>query len=319
MKKNILLITILAILSTFTGCKVRKMDTSNRVNIVCTIFPEYDWVRNILGDDDEATTLTLLVKNGVDLHSYQPSAADIITISTCDIFVYVGGESDAWIKEALKSATNKNMKVISLMEVLKEQIKEEEIIEGMVSEEEGEADAEYDEHVWLSIKNAEIICKHFTEELCKAAPDSAERYKTRLSDYLKKLEAMDLSFRSVTETSQNKTLIFCDRFPFRYLLDDYGLNYYAAFPGCSAETEASFETIAFLANKLIEINSNAVIVLEKSDKKIAKTVIGNAKRPSCDTFVMDSMQSVTLRQAFEGTSYINLMQKNLETIQKALK
>jgi len=325
MKKSFLLSAgiIMAFLS-LTGCKVRKMDTSDRINIVCTIFPQYDWARNILGDDDNATTLTLLVKNGVDLHSYQPSATDIITLTTCDVLVYVGGESDKWIDEALKNAVNKDMKVINLMEVLKDQIKEEEIIEGMEAEAEEEADedseeVEYDEHVWLSIKNAKIICDYFTDTMCQLSPDSAERYKSRNAAYVKKLDAMDTSFRAVAETSPNKTLIFCDRFPFRYLFDDYGLSYYAAFAGCSAETEASFETIAFLSDKLKELKAPAVIVLENSDKKIAKTVIGNAKLPSCDTLTMDSMQAITLRQAFAGVTYISQMQKNLETIQKALK
>lgn len=329
MKKITFYICILA-LSLFVSCKAKKMDTSNRVNIICTIFPEYDWARNIIDtENDTKTTLSLLVKNGVDLHSYQPSATDIINLKTCDVLMYVGGESDKWIGEVLENATNKNMIVINLMEILKNHIKEEEIIEGMQSEhhhdenhnenhdEENEID--YDEHVWLSLKNAKIICEYFTKILCSLVPENALEYQTRLEEYLKKLDSMDFSFKAATSEYQNKTLVFCDRFPFRYLLDDYDINYFAAFAGCSAETEASFETVAFLANKLNELNLNSVIVLENSNKKIAKTVIENAKRPKCDILTMNSMQSVTLRQAFAGVSYIGEMQKNLETIQISLK
>lgn len=324
LKKILFLIAILSS-SLFLSCKAKKMDTSDRVNIVCTIFPEYDWVRNIIDTEgDTKTTVTLLVKNGVDLHSYQPSATDMITLKNCDVLMFVGGESDKWIYDAIENPTNQNMIKINLMEVLKNHIKEEEIVEGMQIENKDsnsktEKELEYDEHVWLSIKNAKIICEYFTKTLISLIPENAGEYQTRYEEYLKKLDAMDLSFNAITREVQNKTLVFCDRFPFRYLLDDYDLKYFAAFAGCSAETEASFETIAFLAKKLNELDLNAVIVLENSDKKIAKTVIGNAKRPKCDILTMNSMQSVTLRQAFAGVSYISEMQKNLETIQTALK
>lgn len=307
MKKYLsILFAALLLLPLFISCKVRKMDTSDRINIVCSIFPEYDWVRNILGDDDTATTLTLLEKNGMDLHSYQPAETDINIIKNCDLIVYTGGKSDEWIKETLNSA-EKDIKAINLIEILKEKTADEQ--------------DEYDEHVWLSIKNAVFFCKYFTDTICQLAPESAERYQTKMESYLKKLEAMDFSFRGITETSANKTLIICDKFPFKNLLADYGLNYYAAFADCSKETdsEPTTETISLLAEKLNEVNSNAVIVLENNDKKIDKAVIGKAKKPTCDTFIMESMQYVTLRQAFEGKSYISLMQKNLETIQKALK
>lgn len=321
MKKISFYICILT-LSLFISCKVKKMDTSDRVNIICTIFPEYDWARNIIDtENDTKTTLSLLVKNGIDLHSYQPSATDIMNLQTCDVLMYVGGESDKWIDEVLENTTNKNMIVINLMEVLKNHIKKEEIVEGMQKEnhQEEKNEIEYDEHVWLSLKNAKIICEHFTKILCYLVPENALEYQNRLENYLKKLDSMDFTFQSITSENQNKNLVFCDRFPFRYLLDDYDINYFAAFAGCSAETEASFETVAFLANKLNELNLNSVIVLENSDKKIAKTVIGNAKRPKCDILTMNSMQSVTLRQAFAGVSYIGEMQKNLEAIQTSLK
>lgn len=308
MKK--ILITILAVLFVFefSSCKVHKMDTSDKVNIVCSIFPEYDWARNILGDDDDATTLTLLEKNGVDLHSYLPSSTDLSTVANCNLLVYTGGKSDTWITDILNNSSNTNQTVINLMEVLKDQLKKD-----------GPDAAEYDEHLWLSIKNAKIICNYFTETLCELLPDSADRYQSRLADYMKKLDTMDLSLQGVVQASQNKTLIICDRFPFRYLAEDYGIQYCAPFSNCAGQREPGAEAIDLLSETLVKLNSSAVIVLENSDKKIAKTVIGNAKKPNCDTLTMDSMQSVTLRQAYAGVTYISQMQKNLESIQKALK
>lgn len=325
MKKTFISLLILSTLLCFVSCnKAKKTDISNKKHIVCTIFPEYDWTSFIRGNEDYETVLTLTVKNGVDLHSFQPSTQDIVQISTCDLFVYVGGESDNWVKDVLKNATNKNMKVINLMDVLKDNIKEEEIVEGMQSEEEEEEiedseEVEYDEHVWLSIKNAKICCQVITDAMCELVPQNAQMYKNNLNSYLSELSQLDSEYENAITSAANNTIIVCDRFPFRYLADDYNLNYYAAFVGCSAETEASFETVAFLANKLNELNLNAVLTIENNNQKIARTVISNAKKPLCDIFVLDSLQSTTLRQAFDGKTYISTMKENLETIKKALK
>lgn len=324
MKKTFISLLILSTLLCFVSCnKAKKTDISNKKHIVCTIFPEYDWTSFIRGNEDYETVLTLTVKNGVDLHSFQPSTQDIVQISTCDLFVYVGGESDNWVKDVLKNATNKNMKVINLMDVLKDNIKEEEIVEGMQAEEEEEEvedseEVEYDEHVWLSIKNAKICCEVITDAMCELVPQNAQMYKNNLNSYLSELSQLDSEYENAITSAANNTIIVCDRFPFRYLADDYNLNYYAAFVGCSAETEASFETVAFLANKLNELNLNAVLTIENNNQKIARTVISNAKKPLCDIFVLDSLQSTTLRQAFDGKTYISTMKENLETIKKAL-
>lgn len=324
MKKTFISLLILSTLLCFVSCnKAKKTDISNKKHIVCTIFPEYDWTSFIRGNEDYETVLTLTVKNGVDLHSFQPSTQDIVQISTCDLFVYVGGESDNWVKDVLKNATNKNMKVINLMDVLKDNIKEEEFVEGMQAEEEEEEiedseEVEYDEHVWLSIKNAKICCEAITAAMCELIPQNAQMYKNNLNAYLSELSQLDSEYENAITSAANNTIIVCDRFPFRYLADDYNINYYAAFVGCSAETEASFETVAFLANKLNELNLNTVLTLENNNQKIARTVISNAKKPLCDIFVLDSLQSTTLRQAFDGKTYISTMEKNLETIKKAL-
>lgn len=311
-----LFITAILAAITLLSCKAKVVDRSDRVNVICSIFPLYDWAHSIIGDYDNETTLSLLVKSGVDLHSFQPSTTDIVHISTCDIFVYVGGESDAWVSDVLKNSTNPNQKVLNLMDILKDYVKEEEIVEGMQAEAE---EPENDEHVWLSIKNAKIVCQEFTKVLCELAPASATTYQQNLADYLEQLDGVDLSYKSVIAAAPNKTIIVCDRFPFRYLVDDYGIKYYAAFSGCEAETEASFETVAFLANKLKEEKLSAVLILDRSNKKIARTVIANAKLPHTDIFELDSMQSTALRDAFDGKTYISTMQTNLETLQKALK
>lgn len=320
-KLSTLFIAFFFIFASLTSCKAKKPDNSGKVKVICTIFPEYDWARSILGQTDQHTNLSLLVKSGVDLHNYQPSTADIVAISTCDLFVYVGGESDAWVKDALKNATNPNMKVLNLIEVLQDRVKEEEVVEGMQVEKDDDdclSETEYDEHLWLSIKNAKKVCQAFTQAICQLVPENIKTYQANLEDYLLQLDNLDLTYAGVISASPNKTIIVCDRFPLRYLVEDYKLNYYAAFAGCSAETEASFETVAFLSNKLKELKLPAVLVMDGSDKKIAKTVILNAKLPKTDIFTIDSMQSTSLRQAFDGKNYISVMQENLESLKKAL-
>ena len=298
--------------------KTDKKSKASKVSIVTTIFPQYDWVRQLLGDKTENTELTLLVGNGVDLHSYQPSIQDVAKISTADIFIFVGGESDGWVKDALKNAKNKEMIVLNLIEILGDKVKEEEIVEGMEGEEEEEEEeAEYDEHVWLSLKNAKVICEKITEALCQKDSKNAATYQNNLSEYLAQLDELDWVYSAVINNASKDTLIFGDRFPFRYLVDDYNLNYYAAFVGCSAETEASFKTVIFLANKMDELDSNYIFKIESGDDKLAKTIIQNSSKKNAQVLVLDSMQSVTSKQA-EATSYIKIMIENVQTLQKGL-
>ena len=295
--------------------KTDKKSKAAKLSIVTTIFPQYDWVRQLLGDKTENTELTLLVGNGVDLHSYQPSIQDVAKISTADIFIFVGGESDGWVKDALKNAKNKEMIVLNLIEILGDKVKEEEIVEGM--EGEAEEEAEYDEHVWLSLKNAKMICEKITEALCQKDSKNAATYQNNLSEYLAQLDELDWVYSAVINNASKDTLIFGDRFPFRYLVDDYNLNYYAAFVGCSAETEASFKTVIFLANKMDELDSNYIFKIESGDDKLAKTIIQNSSKKNAQVLVLDSMQSVTSKQA-EATSYIKIMIENVQTLQKGL-
>ena len=210
-----------------------KVQKDSDMKVVTTIFPEYDWVRQIAGEEADQMDITMLLDNGVDLHSYQPTAEDIMKVSDCDLFVYVGGESDAWVDDVLKQAKNKDMQVVNLLDVLGNSVKEEEVIEGMEPEEEGgeEEEPEYDEHVWLSVKNAEVLSKAIADALEKADPDHKDIYQENASAYSEKLKDLDAKYQEVVDGASQKTLLFGDRFPFRYLVDDYGLSYYAAFVG----------------------------------------------------------------------------------------
>ncbi len=467
------------------------------LKIVTTIFPEYDWVREILGSEADNDELTMLLDNGVDLHSYQPTADDIVKISACDLFIYVGGESDEWVEDALESAANKNMKVINLLEALGDSVKAEETVEGMQEEEHdhnhdeeiskddikdrqisdfagewkslypyllnGDLDeycehkaeedednsttkdtyfekykaswqcdvnkisisgnkitftytdgkkvsAEYtyagyqpkinddgeissvryqfkatdskapkyvqfndhghkpgsaehfhiyfgndgfdslmdsktnpffvknaltsdeildelmgheheeemDEHVWLSLRNAEVLVNTISKSLQELDPDNKDIYSANSDAYVKKLSALDADYQTAVDTATYKTVLFADRFPFRYLVDDYGLSYYAAFAGCSAESEASFETVSFLAKKVDELKLPCVLTIEGTQHEIAETVVQNTAEKNQKVLTMDSMQSTTTKDVENGTTYLSVMEKNLSTLKQAL-
>jgi len=304
----------------------KNLAESGSLNIVATVFPEYDWVMNILGDNPANADVTLLLDNGVDLHSYNPTADDIIKISACDMFIYVGGESDGWVDDALKEAVNPDMVVINLLDVLGDSVKEEEVVEGMEAEEEeeeegeeGEEEVEYDEHVWLSLRNASKLCTAIEEGLEKIDASNASVYKSNLSSYTDKLNVLDEKYKEAVSAGSKDTVLFADRFPFRYLTDDYDLNYYAAFVGCSAETEASFETVLFLANKVDELSLHTVLTIEGKDHKIADTVISSTVNKDQKIATMDSMQSCTSQDVKNGVTYVKIMEDNLEVLKEALR
>ena len=330
MKKIIaLLLLLLMTAGMLAGCGKQKdddtTDTTDKLSIVTTIFPEYDWVRQILGDKADNADVTMLLDNGVDLHSYQPTADDIVKISDCDLFIYVGGESDGWVEDALKNATNKDMKVVNLLEVLGDKVKNEEVVEGMQEEEhehedgeEHEHEEEADEHVWLSLKNAEVLVGTISNALQEVDPGNKDAYAANADAYVKKLSAFDAEYQTAVDNAARKTVLFGDRFPFRYLVDDYGLNYYAAFVGCSAETEASFETISFLAKKVDELKLPCVLTIEGKNHKIAETIVKNTAPKSQKILTMDSMQSTTSKDVASGTTYFSVMEKNLAVLKEAL-
>ena len=333
MKKiTALLLALFVLVGALAGCgKQNDTNKTDKLSIVTTIFPEYDWVREILGDKADNAEITMLLDNGVDLHSYQPTADDIVKISDCDLFIYVGGESDGWVEDALRNAANRNMKVINLLEVLGDSVKTEEIVEGMQEEhehedahahddaEEHEHEEEADEHVWLSLKNAKMLVRVISKALQELDPDNKDIYAANADAYVKKLSALDAEYQAAVDAASNKTILFGDRFPFRYLVDDYGLRYYAAFVGCSAETEAGFDTISFLAKRVDEWKLPCVLTIEGAQHKIAETVVRNTTTKNQKVLTMDSMQSTTTQDVKNGTTYLSVMEKNLSVLKEALR
>ena len=335
MKKQLGIFTAMtALTATLYGCGAdtaaaaggeQNTETAqDRLQIVTTIYPEYDWVMNVLGDQAANADVKMLLDNGVDLHSYQPSAQDIVTISDCDVFVYVGGESDNWVKDTLAEVQNTDMVVIDLMEALGDTVKEEEIIEGMEAEEEEEEEGgeekgpEYDEHVWLSLKNAQVLCGTIADGLALADPANADAYHANADAYKAELSALDAEYQGVVDAASNKTLLFADRFPFRYMIEDYDLDYYAAFVGCSSETEASFETVMFLAGKTDELGLKNLLIIEGSDGKLADTVKNATETKDQQILTLNSLQSVSSTAAKDGISYLSVMRDNLEVLKQAL-
>ena len=365
--KRIISIVVLFLLVTLmvAGCGSSgkggaKADVSKpKLKIVATIFPEYSWVKEVLGKQDAGAELILLTKKGVDMHSYQPGAEDILRIATCDLFIYVGGESDKWVDKALKEGGNPKRKVINLMKLLGDRVKAEEEVEGMEKhdhhghdkdghehhdkdkhDEKHEHDkdkrqdkhdhqdkhedkhhheeVEYDEHVWLSLKNADIACKAIAENMSELDAKNAEAYRANYTAYSKKLAALDKQYEEAVKKAPVKVVLFGDRFPFRYLTEDYGLKYYAAFNGCSAETEASFETVIFLAKKLDELKLPAVLTMEGKQHKLARTIVENTKEKNQKILTLNSMQSVTEEEIKSGTTYLKVMEENRKVLQEAL-
>ena len=325
---------------------------SNKISIVCTTFPQYDWVKNILGEEAEHFNVTLLLDNGVDMHSYQPAVKDIATAGSSDLFIYVGGESDTWVEDALKEAKNKDLKAINLMETLDNFVKEEEVVEGMQEErkslghsheksskekqeqtqkeshensqeingqkEAADEEPEYDEHIWLSIRNAEIMVKNIEKAIEQLDSDNAKVYQNNAENYIKKLDTLDKQYANTIQNAKYKAILFGDRFPFRYMADDYDLKYYAAFAGCSAETMAGFETVTFLAKKADELQLPVILTIENSDGRIAEAVKSNTTKKNQKILAMNSLQSVTKEQLADGITYLQVMQENLSVLSEAL-
>ena len=286
-----------------------------KVSVVTTIFPIYDWVREIAGENIEKMDLTMLLDSGADLHNFQPTAPDILKVASADLFIFVGGESDEWTEDVLATTTNAELRTVNLVEALGDQAKAEELVEGMEHEHE---EAEMDEHVWLSLRNARALCRVIADALCEIDPDSAALYQGNLAAYEEKLATLDQKYAEAVAASAFDAILFGDRFPFRYLADDYGLTYYAAFSGCSAESEASFQTIVFLAGKVDELGLPAVLTIENPKTRIAETIVQTTQAKNQKILSMDSLQSITAQDVKAGVSYLAVMESNLESLKQAL-
>ncbi len=334
------------------GTKSETEGAAKKISVIAVTYPQYDWLKNVLGERADAVDLKLLIKNGADLHSYQPSAQDIAAIAGADMVVYVGGESDEWIEKALAATPKEGRIEVNMMKVLGDRVKEEEVVEGMEhhhehgEEAEGpehehhehakatepaeatsehhhhdeEEEVENDEHIWLSLKNAEILVKALAESIAKLDTAHATEYHMNAALYIAKISALDAQYRATMENATLKTILFGDRFPFRYLVDDYGIKYYAAFVGCSAESEASFETITFLAGKIDSLALPAIFTIDGSDGKIARAILDASKKSkNAEVLMLNSMQSVKDEQIKAGADYLSIMRDNLEVLRKAIK
>lgn len=324
MKKLIaLLLSVLLITACFAACGSKTdtpdtpADDSGKLNVVCSIFPQYDFIKAIAGDE---VNLTLLLDSKTDLHSYTPTADDIMTISKADLFINIGGESDDWAEDVLSSAANDKLHVVSLLKLV-DAVKEE-TLPGMQEEEEEHEEAEheedgpeYDEHVWTSLKNVIQIIPALTDVLCELDSGNTTLYQANSSAYLAQLQALEKKYSDTIGKAARKTLLFADRFPFRYLADDYGLTCYAAFSGCSAETEASFETMTFLVDTVKEQSLPFVLMIDGSDGSVAETV---SRQSGADIRVLNSCQSVSPDDIAAGASYLTIMENNLAVLSEVL-
>ena len=340
MKKIGFIAIIFALFMMFVACGAdseKKAPANKKFSVVATIYPQYDWLKNVIGERADAVDLKLLIKNGMDMHSYKPSAKDIATIAGADMVVYVGGESDEWIEKALEATPKEGRIALNLMKALGDRVKEEEVVEGMQAEEEHEhehhehaekhedehhhhEEVENDEHIWLSLKNAWILVNALAQSLSKVDSANSSIYTANAVLYNAKLWALDSEFTTAISGASQKTVLFGDRFPFRYLVDDYGIKYYAAFVGCSAESEASFETVAFLANKMDSLALPAIFTIDGSNGKIAHAILEASKKSKeTPVLVLNSMQSVTDEQVKAGADYLSMMRDNLEVLKKAIK
>ncbi len=325
--KILSLLLALSMLATiFSGCtKSQRIRNDGKISIVATIFPQYDFARRIAGDRAD---INMLLKPGMEAHSYEPSPKDIIGISKCDLFLNVGGESESWLESVLESADNPDMKIVSAMNCV--DAMEEETSEGMQSREhhhahENESDSdhhhdeeeeeEYDEHVWTSPMNAIAIVNEINRALCELDPDNAEYYCANTSEYVAELLELDNSFREIIDGSKRKMMIFGDRFPLLYFVREYGLDYYAAFPGCAAETEPSAATVAFLIDTVKREKVPVVFYIELSNHKVADAV---AEAAGVKTAQFNTCHNISSDDFIAGESYLSLMQANLNVLREAL-
>lgn len=336
---------IIAVTFAMTGCgssasassSESEISSDRKPSIVCTAFPQYDWTLNILGDSASEFNVTLLNHQGADMHSFQPTAENMVSIAKCDLFIHIGGYSESWVPSALESAGNEKAEILTLLDYV--DAKAEEFTEGMEHNHDhdhdhadhGEAaddhdaddhddhgDEELDEHMWLSLRCAQDACHAILESICKLDPENAQVYEKNALAYSEKLQTIDKSYEYAVSHASKNVLLFADRFPFRYLTDDYNLEYLAAFPGCSAETEASFETILYLSEEMEAHQLTCAIILEGSKTDFAKTVIGNAKVETPRILTLNSMQSINQRDIDAGTCYLTIMEENLAVLKEAL-
>lgn len=310
-----LFMTAILVLLCFSSCSACEItDHGDKLKIVTTIFPQYDFARSIGGD---RVSLKMLITPGGESHSYEPTPQDIIAVKNCDIFICTGGESDVWSNVILKSIDTENITVIQMMDCV--DIVEEEIVDGMkekIGTGEEEEEHEYDEHVWTSLKNVKKISSEIGNAMILKDGINEEYYRDNLNSFLDELDGLDSEYENAISKAKNKTLIFGDRFPFRYLFKDYGLKYYAAFPGCSTESDVSAKNMMFLIDKVREENLPIVYYIEFSARKIADTI---SSETGAEPLLFHSCHTISKSDFDSGVTYLSLMKQNLENLKRGLK
>lgn len=315
LNKVILLVAIVVLSMTALSACGKKEDSTeistDKINVVASIFPEYDFLRQIGGDH---INLTMLLMPGAESHSFEPTPQDIKAVTKSDMFVYVGGDSDTWVASMLDSIDTKSTDVVTLMDCVS--LVEEETVDGMTAEEEEDSgEVEYDEHVWTSPKNAMLIAQKLCDNLCQVDPDNAVDYKQNTKDYIDKLTDLDQKFQNVVDNAKRKEIVVGDRFPFRYFVDEYGLTYYAAFPGCSTDTEASAATIAFLNDKVKQDSIPVVFHIELSNEKVCDAI---CEATGAKSELLNAVHNISKSDFDAGITYIDLMEHNVEVLKEAL-
>ena len=333
----LLLAVTLILTSGCTQSDINGQYNKNASNVIlCAGFSEYDWTRNVLGDNPAGIELRLLNTSGVDMHSYQPSVSDMVQIADCDLLIYTGGISEFWIDKATASSKKDSITVLSLMKYFEENPEffpayeqedhahdhshghEHEHEEEDANLHGHEHDEETDEHIWLSLKMAPVFCERIADAISQLDPENKDLYRKNLSSYQVQLKALDAEFEEAVSKASGDVLLFADRFPFLYLSQDYGIHCHAAFPGCSAETEASFETIIDLADVLITDKLSHIVILKNSKKNLAETIIRASKKQGIKICELDSLESVTSEDIDRGFTYLNAMKQNKEVISECL-
>ena len=325
-RKIISILIILCMALSICACTSSNKDENNSaeaasIKILCTLFPQYDWVKNIVSGADNVS-VSLIIANGTDPHSYQPTAADIMNISSCDMLIYVGGDSDTWVKEAIKQSNNENLTAIALADL--DDITLHNISSSSHShdgeEHEGHAHSVLDEHLYLSINNATEAVGELATAISALDPASKELYHKNALEYIVKLKNLSDGFKNDIKDipEESRFILFADRFPFVYLLSDYGIDYSAAFEGCTTDVDADFDTVIRLAKEADEHNVKYIAVTESSDKSLANTVILSTKSKDQKIITLNSMQSVTNKQIESGATYLSIMESNINEVKTAL-
>ena len=293
----------------------KQPQQDDRKTVITTVFATYDFARQIVGDSMQ---VSLLLSPGAESHTYEPTPQDMIAIQNCDLFIYIGGESEAWVERLLRGSDTKDGKTLRLMDYVN--LLHEETVEGMQTEEHGthEEDAheeELDEHIWTSPKVAMQMVDAIYESLCEAVPESSALFHANTEAYQKQLQLLDQTFSDIVSAADTDTIIFADRFPCRYFTHTYGLQYYAAFPGCADDAEPSAATLTFLIDKVSETSIPVVFYTEFSNQKIADTI---CEETGAEKRLFHSCHNVTKTEMESGATYLSLMQQNAENLKEAL-